>query len=89
MPEVAWTLRFAAGGHLPTCLTGKSAMACPALFAKIFLFPFGANHLFILAIPAHAKGAFRDRHERKVGMRWTRWHQGRVVLFADGEVVWS
>jgi hypothetical protein len=25
-----------------------------------------------LAIPAHTQGAFRDRHERKVGMRWTR-----------------
>src|SRR6202035_224025 len=25
-----------------------------------------------LAIPAHYRGAFRDRHERRVGMRWTR-----------------
>jgi hypothetical protein len=25
-----------------------------------------------LAIPAQHRGAFRDRHERKVGMRWTR-----------------
>src|SRR6202161_3416085 len=24
------------------------------------------------AIPAHTQGAFRDRHERRVGMRWTR-----------------
>jgi hypothetical protein len=24
-----------------------------------------------LVIPAHYKGAFRDRHERKAGMRWT------------------
>jgi hypothetical protein len=24
-----------------------------------------------LAIPAHTKGAFRDRHGRRVGMRWT------------------
>src|SRR5450755_2596449 len=23
------------------------------------------------------------------GMRWTRWRQRRMVLFADGEVVWS
>ena len=89
MPEVAWTLRFGAGSHLPTCLTGKSAMACPALFAKIFLFPFGANHLFILAIPAHTKGAFRDRHERKVGMRWTRAALLTNGADADGEVVWS
>src|ERR1700690_4464192 len=25
-----------------------------------------------LAIPAHTQGAFRDRHGRRVGMRWTR-----------------
>src|ERR1700733_8137126 len=25
-----------------------------------------------LAIPAQYRGAFRDRHERRVGMRWTR-----------------
>jgi hypothetical protein len=25
-----------------------------------------------LAIPAHTQGAFRDRHERRAGMRWTR-----------------
>jgi hypothetical protein len=25
-----------------------------------------------LAVPAQHKGAFRDRHERRVGMRWTR-----------------
>ena len=79
MPEVAWTLRFGAGSHLPTCLTGKSAMACPALFAKIFLFPFGANHLFILAIPAHAKGAFRDRHGR-----WARDAMDAAALARDG-----
>jgi hypothetical protein len=23
------------------------------------------------AIPAHTQGAFRDRHERRAGMRWT------------------
>jgi hypothetical protein len=27
-------------------------------------------HMF--CIPAHTQGAFRDRHERRVGMRWTR-----------------
>jgi hypothetical protein len=42
-------------------------VACPAPFAKIFWFSFDANHLFILAIPAHTKGAFRDRHERRAG----------------------
>jgi hypothetical protein len=46
---------------------------CPVLSAKIFLFPFGANHFSIRGHPGPHKGAFRDRHERKVGMRWTRW----------------
>ena len=40
--------------------------------AKIFPFPSDPNHSISLAIPAHTQGAFRDRHERKVGMRWTR-----------------
>jgi hypothetical protein len=42
-------------------------VACPAPFAKIFWFTFDANHLFILAIPAQHRGAFRDRHERRAG----------------------
>jgi hypothetical protein len=45
---------------------------CPVPSAKIFLFPSDANHLHIVRIPAHTKGAFRDRHGRRVGMRWTR-----------------
>ena len=46
-----------------------------------------------IAIP-HRVGAYRDRHERWCGMRWTR-HvrravaRGRMTLRADGEVVWS
>jgi hypothetical protein len=39
--------------------------------AKIFLFPSDANHLHIPRHPGPHKGAFRDRHGRKVGMRWT------------------
>jgi len=30
------------------------------------------DHPYIPAIPSHTKGAFRDRHERWSGMRWTR-----------------
>jgi hypothetical protein len=40
--------------------------------AKIFLFSSDPNHFYILRHPGPHKGAFRDRHERKVGMRWTR-----------------
>src|ERR1700727_3420523 len=44
----------------------------PVPFAKIFRFSFDPNHLHILRHPGPHKGAFRDRHERKAGMRWTR-----------------
>ena len=44
----------------------------PVLFAKIFRFTFDPNHLHIPRHPGPHKGAFRDRHERRVGMRWTR-----------------
>jgi hypothetical protein len=40
--------------------------------AKIFPFPSNPNHLHVSRIPAHTTGAFRDRHGRRVGMRWTR-----------------
>jgi hypothetical protein len=40
--------------------------------AKIFRFTFDANHFYIRRHPGPHKGAFRDRHERRVGMRWTR-----------------
>src|SRR3984885_11764842 len=44
----------------------------PVPCAKIFSFSFDPNHLHILRHPGPHKGAFRDRHERRVGMRWTR-----------------
>ena len=39
--------------------------------------------------PASNKGAYRDRHERWCGMRWTRWQRKTSATDADGEVVWS
>jgi hypothetical protein len=45
---------------------------CPVPFAKIFPFTFDANHFYVSRHPGPHKGAFRDRHGRKVGMRWTR-----------------
>jgi hypothetical protein len=39
--------------------------------AKIFSFPSDPNHLHIPRHPGPHKGAFRDRHERRAGMRWT------------------
>jgi hypothetical protein len=40
--------------------------------AKIFPFPFYPNHFYLSRHPGPHKGAFRDRHERRAGMRWTR-----------------
>ena len=47
-------------------------MGRPVLSAKIFRFTFDPNHFYTHRHPGPHKGAFRDRHERKVGMRWTR-----------------
>jgi hypothetical protein len=38
---------------------------CPAPFAKIFPFPFDANHRHISRHPGPHRGAFRDRHGRR------------------------
>src|SRR3984885_14023880 len=35
--------------------------------AKIFPFSFDPNHFYVVSIPAHTQGAFRDRHERRAG----------------------
>jgi hypothetical protein len=40
-------------------------------------------------IPCPRRGAFRDRHGRWCGMRWTWWLRLTSVADADGEVVWS
>jgi hypothetical protein len=51
------------------CLTGKSVtlvIFCLAPFAKIFRFASDPNHLYINGCPASHRGAFRDRHERRV-----------------------
>jgi hypothetical protein len=73
----------------PDCLTGKSGKLLSSadrknlsLYALVEA-PLEARH------PVPHKGAFRDRHERWHGMRWT-----LLVLLtnganADGEVVWS
>jgi hypothetical protein len=57
--------------------------------AKIFLFSFGANHLFILAIPAQQKGAFHDRHERRAGDAMDGDTPLTNGVDPNGEVVWS
>jgi hypothetical protein len=43
---------------------------------------------FLVTIPART-GAYRDRHERWSGMRWTREQRKTSAVRADGEVVWS
>ena len=50
----------------------QSDLGCPVPLAKIFRFTSDPNHLYIRRHPDPHKGAFRDRHERRAGMRWTR-----------------
>jgi hypothetical protein len=47
------------------------------------------NQLYILSRPVAQKGAFRDRHGRCNGMRWTRLALQTYGADADGGVVWS
>jgi hypothetical protein len=44
----------------------QSDLPCPVPFQKIFRFPRRANHLYKFARPAPHRGAFRDRHGRRV-----------------------
>jgi hypothetical protein len=44
----------------------QSDLPCPVPFRKIFRFLRRANHLYKLARPAPHRGAFRDRHGRRV-----------------------
>src|SRR5665213_4522080 len=74
LARVMTTTRIALASDNPIDFAhrGKSANQCPAPFAKIFRFTSDPNHLHISRIPAQHRGAFRDRHGRRVGMRWTR-----------------
>ena len=51
---------------------GQIAIACPAPFEKIFSVFFSGKSPLHPRRPGPHKGAFRDRHERRAGMRWTR-----------------
>ena len=54
------------------CPTGKSAKSRQAPHQKIFLFVDTPTHRSDISRPIPARGAYRDRHERWDGMRWTR-----------------
>jgi hypothetical protein len=66
--------------------TACRANQCLAPFAKIFRFRRRANHLYKFA-PSHpTRGAYRDRHETRGGMRWTRQRFARDGI--AGRVLW-
>jgi hypothetical protein len=48
------------------CPTGKSLKTCPALGTKIFRFAPTPNHPYNSRHPAPTRGAYRDRHGRRV-----------------------
>ena len=60
-------------------------LACPAPIRKISRFSFEPNHRPLARRPAPDRGAYRDRHGRWDGMRWTRqrrrasWIAGRAL----------
>jgi hypothetical protein len=57
--------------------------------AKIFHLARRANHPYKLARSYPGRGAFRERHKRWGGMRWTQRRRETGAAKADGEVVWS
>src|SRR5258707_9288878 len=61
-------------------------MACPAPFAKIFLFSPDANQFTESRRPVPQRGVSRSSRTRG-GMRWTRQRARRTRPEADGEVV--
>ena|ERR1700733_4298677 len=56
---------------------------------KYFALPVGQIIFIPSRHPGPIRGAFRDRHERWAGMRWTLQARKANAREADGEVVWS
>jgi hypothetical protein len=52
----------------------------PVLPQKIFRFLIPPNQMFPLPRPASTRGALRDRHDTRGGMRWTRCVTRRMML---------
>ena len=74
-PDARWRDSLGSSGLRAQCdlLNGiKLMLPVQSPLAKIFPFPSDPNHLHIPRYPGPHKGAFRDRHERRAGMRWTR-----------------
>jgi hypothetical protein len=77
------------------CPTGGWELACPSPSEKISLFPFAPNHRLISRHPVPDRGAFRDRHGRRVwdAVDAAASSRGSAAQTsdetADGEVVWS
>src|ERR1700726_572817 len=103
IPIMLWTtaMGFAKRSSQPTiccladsliCPTGKSvtrlSFACPAPFAKIFLFFRTPNQNYMIRRPVPQRGDTRSSRPRG-GMRWTPMVQLTRALEADGEDVWS
>src|SRR5215831_21373041 len=59
---------------------------CPALPAKIFLFPKIRNHDLRCASRV-TRRAYRDRHDTWRGMRWTRWCRQTCGAIVCGQAV--
>jgi hypothetical protein len=86
------TCSESANWHVPDgqirSVTRLRFFICPAPLAKIFLFYRSQISSIFSVVPSH-KGAARDRHETRGGMRWTRTVLLTRAFDADGEGVWS
>jgi hypothetical protein len=85
--------RFTPPRRISTDLPDGQISAAPAIClssasVKNILIFRSRDSVYIPSIPPH-KGAFRDRHERWCGMRWTRAVPLTNGAGAGGEVVWS
>ena len=69
--EFARELASGNDGREEILLWVQADLGRPVLSAKIFPFSFDQITFTSPAIPARYRGAFRDRHERRAGMRWT------------------
>jgi hypothetical protein len=61
------------------CPTGKSANSCPVPSRKIFRFAIDPTRIYIPRHPVPLRGALRERHGRRGGMRWTRRRARRAM----------
>jgi hypothetical protein len=70
------------------CPTGNFPNSLSSPIGKNISFLDLVETVLLIRYPALTRGAYRDRHGRWCGMRWTLIAPLTKALAADGEVVW-